>query len=74
MHRRAFVIALAVAASSVAPAFAHEGHDHKLVGTLTEVSATRIVVKAVADGALSTVALKATTKSRAASKAWAWPT
>lgn len=61
MNRRAFVLALALAAA-VSPAFAHEGHDHKLMGTLTEVAAGKIVVKAAADGKLSTVAVAAATK------------
>lgn len=62
MHRRAFVLALALVAATLSPALAHEGHDHKLLGTLTEVGAGSIVVKAVADGALSTVTLTSTTK------------
>jgi hypothetical protein len=61
MTRRFFVTALALAAAPVA-AWAHEGHDHKLLGTLTEVSPESIVVKATKDGALSTIAIKATTK------------
>lgn len=62
MNRRAFVSALALAALPVAPAFAHEGHDHKLLGTITEVGAQRIVVRATKDGAISTIAIVATTK------------
>jgi hypothetical protein len=62
MNRRSFVCAIALVAATFAPAFAHEGHDHKLLGTLTEVSAERIVVRATKDGAVSTIALAATTK------------
>jgi hypothetical protein len=62
MNRRSFVVALALAAAPLVSASAHEGHDHKLLGTITEVSAESIVVKATKDGVLSTVALKATTK------------
>lgn len=62
MTRRSFVVAMALAAVPLVPASAHEGHDHKLLGTITEVSAESIVVKATKDGALSTIALKATTK------------
>ena len=61
MNRRAFVLALSFLAAAL-PVAAHEGHDHKLLGTLTDVAADRIVVKAIKDGALSTVALAATTK------------
>lgn len=61
MNRRVFVLVLALAAA-VSPAFAHEGHDHKLLGTLSEVSAGKIVLKAAADGKLSTVAIAAATK------------
>ena len=62
MNRRTFVLAVTVVAASFTPAFAHEGHDHKLLGTLTEVTAERIVVRATKDGAVSTIALAATTK------------
>lgn len=61
MNRRAFVFTLPFVAAAL-PAVAHEGHDHKLLGTLTEVAADKVVVKATKDGALSTVALVATTK------------
>lgn len=62
MNRRSFVVALALAAAPLVSVSAHEGHDHKLLGTITEVSAESIVVKATKDGVLSTVALKSTTK------------
>lgn len=62
MHRRAFVVALALLAAPATSVTAHEGHDHKLLGTITAVSAESIVVKATKDGALSTIALKVTTK------------
>ena len=62
MHRRAFVLALALVAATFTPAFAHEGHDHKITGTLTEVTADKVVVKAAKDGAVATVTLSGTTK------------
>lgn len=62
MHRRAFVSALAFAALPAASVFAHEGHDHKLLGTITEITPQRLVVRATKDGAVSTIALVATTK------------
>jgi len=62
MNRRTFVLALPLAAAAIAPAAAHEGHDHKLLGTLSQVAPDSIVVKATKDGALSTVALVPATK------------
>ena len=62
MNRRVFVSALACLALPAATAFAHEGHDHKLLGTITEITATRMLVRATQDGAVSTVAIVATTK------------
>lgn len=62
MNRRAFVAALAFAAVPAASAVAHEGHDHKLLGTVTEITAERLVVRATKDGAVSTIAIVATTK------------
>jgi hypothetical protein len=69
MNRRAFALSLAFAAAPLARVLAHEGHDHKLLGTLAEVAADKVVVKAVKDGKLSTVALNATTKITRARKA-----
>jgi len=62
MNRRAFVTALAMTAVPLTSALAHEGHDHKLLGTITEVTADRLVVRATKDGAVSSIALVATTK------------
>ena len=62
MNRRTFVLALTLAAPALTPAFAHEGHDHKLLGTVTEVAADRLVVRATKDGAISSIAIVATTK------------
>jgi hypothetical protein len=62
MTRRTFVLALALTASASVPALAHEGHDHKLLGTISELAADHVVVRATKDGALSTVALTRTTK------------
>lgn len=62
MHRRAFVLTLGSAVLTAVPLLAHEGHDHKLLGTIAEVHADRLVVKATKDGALSSIALTAATK------------
>ena len=62
MNRRTFVSALALAAVPAARVLAHEGHDHKLLGTITEVAADRLVVRATKDNAMSTIAIVATTK------------
>ena len=62
MTHRTFVAAFALLTAALTPAYAHEGHDHKLLGTVSEVAADRIVVRATKDGALSTVALTRTTK------------
>ena len=69
MHRRDFVTTLALAALPAARLLAHDGHDHKLLGTVSEVSAERLVVKATKDGALSTIALATTTKITRGKKA-----
>lgn len=63
MHRRAFIASLTTLAAAV-PLAAHEGHDHKLLGTIAEVSPGRLVVKALKDGALTTVVLTAATVCR----------
>lgn len=62
MLRRDVVTTLLFAALPAARLLAHEGHDHKLLGTITEVTATGLVVKATKDGALSTIAIAAATK------------
>ena len=62
MTRRIFVATLVLLGATLAPLGAHEGHDHKLLGTVTEVAADHLVVKAAKDGALSTVALASATK------------
>ncbi|MFN7978770.1 MAG: hypothetical protein U0P30_11570 [Vicinamibacterales bacterium] len=63
MHRRAFLTGLASLALA-APLAAHEGHDHKLLGTIAELSAGRLVVKAAKDGARTTVVLTPATLVR----------
>lgn len=60
MHRRAFLACLTGLAVT-APLAAHEGHDHKLLGTIAEVRSGRLVVKAVKDDALTPVVLTAST-------------
>ncbi|MGD9906531.1 MAG: hypothetical protein AB7U83_23945 [Vicinamibacterales bacterium] len=62
MTRRSLLAALALVGASMAPAFAHEGHDHKLLGTVTEVTASNLTVRAVKDGAVSVIAFAPTTK------------
>jgi hypothetical protein len=62
MNRRAFVTVLAFTALPAASAFAHDGHDHKLLGTVTALTAQQLVVRATKDGTVSTIALTATTK------------
>ncbi len=62
MTRRRLLTALALVVVSFGPAVAHEGHDHKLLGTVTEITATNVTVRAVKDGALSVIAFAPTTK------------
>jgi hypothetical protein len=62
MTRRSLLAALALVGASLTPALAHEGHDHKLLGTVTEVTATNLTVRAVKDGAISVIAFAPTTK------------
>lgn len=63
MHRRAFLACLTGLAVT-APLAAHEGHDHKLLGTIAEVRSGRLVVKAVKDATLTPVVLTASTVYR----------
>jgi hypothetical protein len=62
MTRRTLLAALALFGLSLVPAVAHEGHDHKVLGTVTEITATNLTVRAVKDGAISVVAFAPTTK------------
>ena len=55
MHRRAFLASLTSLAVTARLA-AHDGHDHKLLGTVAEVRPGRLVVKALKDGTLDFVA------------------
>ena len=61
MTRRTFAATLALVATPLVPLFAHEGHDHKLLGTVTEIAADKIAVKAK-DGTTSSVTIVAATK------------
>lgn len=63
MHRRAFIASLASLVAAT-PLAAHEGHDHKLLGTIAELAPGRLVVKAVKDGALTPVVLTPSTVYR----------
>lgn len=58
--KRALLTLLAVALAT-APAWAHEGHAHKVMGTVSAVEANRLEVKA-ADGKTSSLALNEKTK------------
>ncbi len=62
MTRRTLLAALVLSVAGFAPALAHEGHDHKVLGTVTEITATHVTVKAVKDGAISVIAFAPTTK------------
>lgn len=62
MTRRAFVGALVLALSvSGASAFAHPGHDHKLMGTIASIDKTHVVMKTT-DGKEHKFEIIATTK------------
>jgi hypothetical protein len=59
MHHK-LIPALALTATVVAPALAHEGHTHKILGTVASVQGTRVEVKTT-DGKAITVMLDAKT-------------
>ena len=63
MTRRLLLLTVTrlVAVLAPAPLAAHDGHDHKLIGVLTGVSARHLEVKG-ADGTVSTVAVTAETR------------
>jgi hypothetical protein len=56
-----FVLAAAFALGLAPLALAHEGHDHKIMGTVAAVHDTSVDVKA-ADGKVSTITLNDKTK------------
>ena len=62
MTRRTLLAAFALAGVSVVPTLAHEGHDHKVLGTVSEITATHLTVRAAEDGAVSVIAFATTTK------------
>jgi hypothetical protein len=62
MTRRRLLAALAFIGASFVPVGAHEGHDHKVLGTVTEITATHVTVRAVKDGAVSVIAFAPATK------------
>jgi hypothetical protein len=62
MTRRTLLAAIALVGASFVPALAHEGHDHKVLGTVTEITETHVTVRAVKDGAISVIAFAPTTK------------
>jgi len=55
------LFASAVLALVAAPAFAHEGHDHKVMGTVSMMHDTHLEVKGT-DGKTTTFTLDANTK------------
>ena len=59
MKRMALAVALVCAMAPFVSA--HEGHDHKIMGTIAAISDTSVEVKAT-DGKLSTVTLNDRTK------------
>lgn len=63
MHRRALLTGL-VGLALTASLAAHEGHDHKLLGTIAELGPGRLVVKAAKDGARTPVVLTPATVVR----------
>jgi hypothetical protein len=62
MTRRTLLTTLALAGVSFVPALAHEGHDHKVLGTVTEITAAHVSVRATKDGVVSVIAFAPTTK------------
>jgi hypothetical protein len=62
MTRRTLLAAFVLVGASFVPALAHDGHDHKVLGTVTEITATNVTVRAVKDGAVSVIAFAPTTK------------
>lgn len=68
MSRRAFLVSLAGAALTAPRLAAHDGHDHKLLGTVAEIAPGRLVVKAPKDGTLTPVVLTAATRIARAKK------
>lgn len=59
--RRALT-AFALAALAASTAIAHEGHEHKVMGTVTMIHDAHLEVKAAKDGKTSTVTLNEKTK------------
>lgn len=56
------LIGIVLAAMIVPAALAHEGHEHKVMGTVSVIHQNHLEVKAAADGKLTTVTLNEKTK------------
>jgi hypothetical protein len=56
------LIGLVLTAMLAPAAFAHEGHEHKVMGTVSVIHQNHLEVKATADGKLTTVTLSDKTK------------
>lgn len=65
---RRFLIALALAVAFAGSAFAHPGHEHKILGTVTMAAADHVMLKDQ-DGKPSTVLINKDTKFVRAKKA-----
>ncbi len=59
---RRIVLALALLACVGAPAIAHEGHDHRIMGTVSVIHENGFEVKAARDGKVSMVVVNEKTK------------
>ena len=59
---RQALIALALTATVAPAAIAHEGHEHKVMGTVSMIHENHLEVKAVKDGKLSTLTLNDKTR------------
>lgn len=56
------LVALVLAAMIAPATLAHEGHEHKIMGTVSVIHQNHLEVKAAADGRLTTVTLNEKTK------------
>lgn len=65
MSRHVLVFVLLAAAAAPLTLFAHEGHDHKVLGTIVSVDAKRVVVKPTEGPDTSIVIAAATTFHKA---------
>ncbi|MBI3449692.1 MAG: hypothetical protein HY049_12355 [Acidobacteria bacterium] len=61
MKKTAMALSIAVTCVLAGPALAHEGHDHKIMGTIAAIDATHVEL-ATKDGPKATIGLNADTK------------